>query len=131
MLVWYVIQSRYYFIRYRSKRWPSATATIQKGEVSKVSGPKGSFAFGSFLGYVFALNGARYSGLFALVGNEKHGQDLQIKLAGESILVRYMPNNPNVSFLVDIHDSRFDGLTATQNHQWLDNYSGSRIPFST
>jgi hypothetical protein len=131
ILVWCAIQFRYYFVRQWSRRWPSVTATIQRGEVSRVSGPKGSVAFGSFFGYAFALNGARYVGLFALIGNEEHGQNLQNKLAGKEILVRYNPGNPNVSFVGDIYDSRFEGLTATQNPQWLDSYSGSRIPFST
>jgi hypothetical protein len=130
MLVWYAVQFRHYFVRQWSRRWPSATATIQKGEVSRVAGPKGSVAFASFFGYGFALNGARYAGLFALICNEEHGQNLQNKLAGESVFVRYNPSNPNISFLADIYDSRFEGLTATQNPKWLDNYSGSRIPFS-
>ena len=131
MLVWYAIQFRHYFVRQWSRRWPSATATIQKGEVSKVSGAKGSVAFGCFFGYVFALNGTTHAGLFALIGNEEHGQNLQNKLAGKDILVRYNPSDPNVSFLADIYDLRFEGLKATQNPQWLDKYSGSRIPFST
>ena len=131
MLVWYAIQFRHYLLRRWSKRWPSATATIQTGGVSKVPGGKGSVAFGSFFGYGFVLNGARYSGLFALIANEEHAAALQNKLARENILVRYKPSNPNVSFLADIYDFRFEGLTATQNPQWLDNYSGSRIPLST
>jgi len=131
MLAWYAIQFRHYLLRQWSQRWTLVTATIQKGEVSKVPGGKGSVAFGSFFGYGFVLSGARYTGLFALIGNEEHAAALQNKLDGENILVRYNPSNPNVSFLADIHDSRFEGLTATQNPQWLDNYSGSRIPLST
>ena|SRR5436305_8911877 len=99
MLVCYAIQFRRYLLRQTSKRWTSVTATIQKGKVSTVPGGKGSLAFGSFFGYGFVLSGARYAGLFALIGNEEHAAALQDKLDGENMFVRYNPSNPNVSFL--------------------------------
>ena len=127
MLVWYAFQFRYYLIRRRSRRWPSTTATIQKGAVTRVGGAR-AWAYGSFFGYVYAVRGVRYAGLFALIGNEQQGYELQEKLAGASIQVSYKPTDPNVSFVSDIYNPLFEGLTATQNPQWLDNYSGSRIP---
>ena len=62
----------------------------------------------------------RYGGFFALYGDEIHVSEMSGRLAGGSILIRYDPSDPGVSYLADYNDPRFDGLTATQNPEWLD-----------
>jgi hypothetical protein len=120
MCWWYYIQIRYFFKRLFSRRWPSTNATIQKGAVGPISGPKGSRANASFFGYGFTIQGVRYAGLFAIIASEEHGHKLQDSLAGGSILVRDDPSDPNTSFIADAYDPRFGGLVATQNPEWLD-----------
>jgi hypothetical protein len=44
---------------------------------------------------------------------------VQSNLAGVAIEVRFSPSDPSVSYLVDLRDTRFGGLAATQNPEWL------------
>jgi Protein of unknown function (DUF3592) len=117
---WYSVQIRHYLKRQSSRRWPTANATIRKGAVVRVSGNRGSWAYGSFLKYAFEVQDEGYAGLFALIGDEEHAVALQDRLADASLTVRYNPRDPNISFVADPYDSRFEGLTATQNPIWLD-----------
>jgi hypothetical protein len=116
---WYTVQLRFYLLRYRSKRWPVVTATLQKGAVGRIASGKGGWVPAAFMGYAYVVQGARYAGYFALCGDESKIRALQTALTGGEVQVRYDPSDPNVSLLVDYVDSRFDGLTATQNPDLL------------
>jgi hypothetical protein len=116
---WYAAQIRHSLKKFSSRRWPSVNATIQKGGIGQVRGPKGSRANASFFGYAFMIQGVRYAGLFAIITNEEHGHRLQASLADGSILVRYDPSDANTSFIADAYDPRFEGLVATQDPEWL------------
>ena len=116
---WYTVQLRFYLLRYRSKRWPVATATLQQGVVGRVASGKGGWVPVAFMGYAYVVQSARYAGYFALCGDESKIRGLQTALPGGEVQVRYDPSDPIVSLLVDYVDSRFEGLTATQNPELL------------
>jgi len=116
---WSFVQIRYLLGRYRRNRWPSADAAIQKGAVGKISFGKGGTAPASFMGYAYNVQGVRYAGFFALYGDEVTVQKLHNTLAGAPLQVRYNPSDPNISFLLDYKDLRFEGLKATQSPEWL------------
>lgn len=71
------------------------------------------------MGYAYVVQGVRYAGFFALYGDENQVSKLNDTLPGGTVLIRYNPSDPNSSFLVDYYDSRFAGLPATQNPDWL------------
>ena len=116
---WGFVQSRYLLTRLFSRRWPTANATIQKWAIARISSVRGSWTYGAFFGYTFAVQGVPYTGLFVIVGIEDRLAILQGALAGASLSIRYQPSDPSVSFVDDLHDPRFQGLNATQDPEWL------------
>ena len=96
------------------------TAVVQKGAAGTISFGRGAMAPAVFLGYSFVVQGNRYAGIFALYGSEDLVRSVQGGLAGGALDVRFNPSDPSVSYLVDLCDTRFGGLTATQNPEWLD-----------
>ena len=119
IVCWAFVQVRYLLRRYRSYRWPTIAATIQKGAVGTISFGKGVSYPASFFGYIYLIQGVHYAGFLALYGEKDLVGKLNENLAGETIQVRYGPSDPGSSFLVEYNDSRFRGLTATQNPKWL------------
>ena len=118
MAWWHGTQIRHYVKRVASRRWPSASAVIQKGGVRPLAGSKGVRVYGSFFGYAYTVKGTRYAAIFALLCGEEHAKQLQ-NTVNADITIRYNPADPNVSFLADPFDQRFGGLAATQNPEWL------------
>jgi hypothetical protein len=117
---WYFVQIRFVLRRYRSKGWPITDGTLQKGAVGRISFGRGASAPATFMGYAYIVQGVRYAGFFALYGDESQTCKLQDGLTGAHVQIRYNPSDPNVSYLVDYKDPRFDGLAATQNPEWLE-----------
>ncbi|HKN26291.1 MAG TPA: hypothetical protein VJX72_15690 [Candidatus Acidoferrum sp.] len=117
---WCFIEIRYLKRRAASKRWPNVTATIQKGAVGRISFGRGASAPACFLGYAYLVEGTRRAGFFALYGEEGKVDEVQKRLASSPLDIRYDPSNPDLSCMIDFYDSRFEGLAATQNPQWLD-----------
>jgi hypothetical protein len=117
---WSFILIRYLVRRFRSRRWPTVDATVQKGAVGRISFGRGASAPASFMGYAYVVQGVRYAGFFALYGDEVCVRKLHDGLGGASLQIRYSPSDPNLSFLVHYSNSRFEGLTATQSPEWLD-----------
>jgi hypothetical protein len=112
---WYFVQAVYFVRRLRSRRWPTADATIQKGALGGVSVGRGASVPASFMGYAFVVNNVRYAGLFAVCGDQAFLHRLNNRLNGQTIQIRYNHSDPNMSFLVDYYDQRFGGQVATQN----------------
>jgi hypothetical protein len=110
------VQIRYLLVYSRGKHWPIVDATLQKGCIGKIS--KGAIP-AAFVGYTYIVQGVRYAGFFALCGDDGLVRGLNDRLAGGTIQIRYDPTAPDVSFLVNEYDSRFDGLKASQNPDWL------------
>jgi Protein of unknown function (DUF3592) len=121
LIWWWLAQGRHAWRRFCSRRWPAATATIQKGSIGPISFGRGVTVSAVFLGYGFLAQGVRRAGIFAVYGTQDEDilRGLEERLAGASVEVRYDPSDLGVSYLVDIHDSRFEGLTVTQNPKWL------------
>ncbi len=120
ILVWYLSREIPYLLKYlRRKSWPSTNATIQKGTMGLISRGKNSPVPACFMGYAFKVEGERYGAYFVVVGNEVTLRRLNENLAGSSIQVSYNPSDPNTSLLVDYKDFRFEGLTASQDPDWL------------
>jgi hypothetical protein len=117
---WYFVQIRFLLRRFRSKRWPTIDATLQMGAVGRISFGRGASSPAIFMGYASIVQGVRYAGLIALYGADSQVRKLHDGLTGGPIQIRYNPSDPNVSYLVDYKDSRFDALAATQNPEWLD-----------
>lgn len=72
-----------------------------------------------FIGYSFKVKGVRYAGYFVVFGNEASVHDLNRRLPGTTLQVRYDPSDPNTSFLANYSDARFGGFVASQNPRFL------------
>jgi hypothetical protein len=115
-----LILIRFLVTRHSRKRWPIADAVIQKGPIATIYLWRNVSRLAVFLGYTYKVQGVRYAGYFGIYGIEEAAvQILRDRLPGASLQIRYCPSDPNVSFLVDYKDSRFDGLRAFQNPGWL------------
>lgn len=121
LIWWYSVQFRFYFRRYEAKRWPIVVATLQKGAMGSFYVGKGASAPAAFIGYSYMVEGVRYAGFFAVYGDAAKARALLNDLPGHEIQIRYDPSDPNLSFLSESNDPRFDGLTATQNPDRLSN----------
>lgn len=117
---WYFVRIRFLLRRYRSKSWPAVEATLEKGVVGRISFGTGASSPATFVRYTYLVQGVRYAGFFALYDDDSHVRKLSDGLSGDTVQIRYKPSDPNISFLVDCNDSRFEGLAATQNPEWLE-----------
>ena len=117
---WYFVRIRFLLRRYRSKSWPTVEATLQKRAVGRISFGTRASSSATFVEYAYIVQGVRYAGFFALYDHDSHVRKLSERLSGDTVQIRYKPSDPNVSFLVDCNDSRFEGLAATQNPEWLE-----------
>jgi hypothetical protein len=116
LVAWFVVpQLRYLIRRTRGSKWPIATAIIQAGFVGLVPEDTRAASFQ----YQFTANDKLYSGRFLVIVNEERATKLLKEIDGQSVLVRYNPHRPDISFLTDCYDSRLGGEVATQNPYWL------------
>jgi hypothetical protein len=120
ILAWYLSVHIRYALKYRARKsWPGAEAIIQRGTIGLINRGRNCIVPASFIGYAFKVQGERYAGYFVLLGQESTLQILNQKLTGALLQVRYDPSDPNVSLLLDYKDFRFEGLTASQDPDWL------------
>ena len=103
--------------RAQSRNWPLVTGTMQRAFVLPGWGYWSSSKYRSIFGYAFPANRSRYAGFVALEAkNEEDADVLQKQLPGTSVMVRYNPNNPDISIL---EEERIVGRMLTQNPHWL------------
>jgi hypothetical protein len=109
------IESRFFLRRLLSGRWPTATATIRPESLGSIGN-----GVAAFFTYDFTVNEVAFTGRFAVVSltGQDQGRKLLNELAGLPISIRYNPKQPEISFLVNVYDLRFDGATGTQNPYW-------------
>jgi hypothetical protein len=103
---------------FRSRSWPLAYGTVQKGEILH-SGPVKylQLPFRSLLGYSYEVNGKRFWGLFVLpVEDIEAAEKLQKQAVGKSVTVRYDPKSPEISLL---EERELLGRRVEQNPTWL------------
>jgi hypothetical protein len=111
---------RYSLLERSSRGWPVVEGTIQKGEAS-FHGPFLSLYAGklpkSLFGYSYTVGGLRHLGFFAV-----HREDgmsalaLQDGLTGQKVSVRYDPDCPARSFIVE---RQILGTPIHQDPDWL------------
>jgi len=71
------------------------------------------------MGYAYQVDGERYAGIFALRGSESDLPGLSQRLTGATLQIKYDPRDPNNSYVSNIYAPLFEGRTATQNPEWL------------
>jgi hypothetical protein len=96
---------RYSLLKQRSQGWPVVEAIIQKGDAT-FSGPFLSLSAGkspkSLFGYSYTVAGLRHFGFFAVYREDgMSALELQERLAGQKLSVRYDPDCPSRSFIVE------------------------------
>jgi hypothetical protein len=85
-----------------------------------------AFVYRSVFGYVYSVNGSRYVGLFVIVvGSEEKASELQRRLDGVRVTVRYDPSHPETSIVQGL-PGEFAGLVANQDPMWV-NYVGDEL----
>jgi hypothetical protein len=120
ILLWYVAARIPYGWRYlRRKNWPSANAVIQNFTSGAINRGRNCIVPACFVGYAFEVQEKRFGGYFVLIGKESTLQESRKNLKGSSVQIRYEPSDPDISLLVDYKDSRFEGLMASQDPDWL------------
>ena len=109
------------FREWQSRNWPTAPGTIQRCTVRR--GYRGvacflsSYRYRSVFGYSFRANESRYAGFFVLGAEDEGAADsLQKQAEGLNVTVRYNPENPDVSLLVD---DEVQGRKISQNPHWF------------
>jgi hypothetical protein len=111
---------RYSLLKRKSESWPVAQGAVQKSQAN-FGGP----LFGSatkvpksLFGYSYTVAGVRYFGFFAVARqiNDLSDADLQRRLDGKTVRVRYNPQDHRQSFIVD---SEIDGKQIHQNPDWI------------
>src|SRR6476661_997843 len=70
---WAIVRAvRYQSKLFRSRTWPVAPGTVQRGEILQSGATKILYVpFRSLLGYAYKVNGQSYWGLFALVAEDR------------------------------------------------------------
>ena len=118
---------RYSFRKRSSSNWPMTDATVQRGQVGR-GGPSkyAALVYRSVFGYVYSVNGSRYTGLFVIVvGSEEKASELQRRLDGVRVRVRYSLNHPETSIIQGL-PGEFAGHVANQDPMWV-NYGDELI----
>jgi hypothetical protein len=111
---------RYSRLELRSQEWPLVEAIVQKGE-ARFRGPFLALSARnvpkSLFGYSYAVDGLRRFGFFAIYrGNGISSLEMQEQFAGRKVSVRYDPNCPNRSFVVE---REILGEAIHQNPDWI------------
>ena len=102
-------------------------ATVQRGQIGR-GGPSkyAALVYRSVFGYVYSVDGSRYVGLFVIVfGSEEKASELQRRLDGVRVTVRYDPSHPETSIVQGL-PGEFAGLVANQDPMWV-NYVGNEL----
>jgi uncharacterized protein DUF3592 len=118
---------RYFFRKWSSANWPITDATVQKGQIGR-GGPSkyAVLVYRSVFGYVYSVNGTRYAGLFVIiVGSEEKASELQRRLDGVRVRVRYNVSHPETSIMQSL-PGEFASFVANQDPMWV-NYGGELI----
>ena len=111
-------ETRFLLRRMGSGKWPTTIAKIE----GEFVGSMGKGARAASFQYQFTVEGSLYSGRFVVPAIEERARKLLKQLDGQSIEICYNPRRPDISFLLNLYDLRFDGFAASQN-PWFTNLS--------
>ena len=104
--------------------WPSVDATVQRGQGGP--GDNNRLAYRSIFGYVFTVGSNQYVGTFVLVQHsEQRADELQRKLDGVRIRIRYNSESPETS-LVESLPGELASFEVKQGSDWVD-YDGGEV----
>ena len=119
---------RDFFRKWNSANWPLTGATIQKGQIGRGGPTKyAALVYRSVFGYVYSVNGTRYAGLFVIiVGSEEKAYELQRRLDGVRVRVRYKVSHPETSIMKSL-PGEFANLVANQDPVWVNYDSGELV----
>lgn len=83
----------------RSRHWPTVRGRIESGDVRIGRGRGGGIIYAAAnLAYSYQVEGEYYAGNFERrFGTEEEAQDFVDSLKGQTIEVRYQPNDPTTS----------------------------------
>ena len=126
MAVYFVARSiRDFFRKRNNASWPSIEATVQRGQVG--TGPTSAvLLYRSLFGYVYSVDSKQYVGMFLfLLRSEEKARELQRKLNGARIQIRYNPKCPETSVVQSL-PPEFADLVVNQDPQWI-NYAGHDV----
>jgi hypothetical protein len=126
MAVYFVARSiRDFFRKRNNASWPSIGATVQRGQVG--TGPTSAvLLYRSLFGYVYSVDSKQYVGMFLfLLRSEEKARELQRKLNGARIQIRYNPKSPETSVVQSL-PPEFADLVVNQDPQWI-NYAGHDV----
>ena len=126
MAVYFVARSiRDFFRKRNNASWPSIEATVQRGQVG--TGPTSAvLLYRSLFGYVYSVDSKQYVGMFLfLLRSEENARELQRKLNGARIQIRYNPKSPETSVVQSL-PPEFADLVVNQDPQWI-NYAGHDV----
>lgn len=122
----------------RTRNWPRASASIQRGAIGRISFGKAG-APAAFFGYTFVVNGQPFAGMFAVYGDENKIQSFYDRLPGTSVEIQYSPWKPAISYLygdpsfeskysssgpttsplTEIGNAKFGAVQVTQDPEYL------------
>jgi len=116
---------RDFFRKRNNASWPSIEATVQRGQVG--TGPTSAvLLYRSLFGYVYSVDSKQYVGMFLfLLRSEEKARELQRKLNGARIQIRYNPKSPETSVVQSL-PPEFADLVVNQDPQWI-NYAGHDV----
>jgi Protein of unknown function (DUF3592) len=119
---------RYFLRKIQSEKWPAAIATIARCDVRE-SGYIGlaKISDRSLFNYTFAANGESYSGQFFIFADTYSAVQLQQELDGQTISIKYNPEDPKISVLASTWDPRYRGREASQSPKWLKDAGDSEV----
>ena len=120
LAIWGILRAgRYQLKLFRSRNWPIAPGTVQRGEILQ----RGATTFlyvpcRSLMGYSYTVNGRPYFGFFALVAEDRQdAENLQKQAEGQAVTVRFNPKSPAESLL---DDRKLLGRSVKQDPFYLD-----------
>jgi hypothetical protein len=110
---------RYRLRLVRSQNWPVVHGVVQKGEILHAGATRFvHLPFRSLLGYRYQVNGDTHWGLFVLPAEDMQAaENLQKQADGKSLVIKYDPNRPDVSFVAC---KELLGRRVIQSPMWLD-----------
>lgn len=118
--LWFIVPEVRFALRtLRSANWPVVEGLLQKGEVIERGATKFlQLPCRSLLGYRYSVNGNSYWGIFVVPAEDTQtGEKLQRQAEGKPVRIKYDPNNPSISIVLD---KELLGRPIKQYPYWLD-----------
>ena len=113
---------RYFVRRRKAVHWPSVAGAAQRGDVLSPGSSRylRLLSFRSMFGYAYQVNGRKYWGSFVVVAEDmQSAAELQKRIDGHAVTVRYNPKNPEISL---VEDKEVEGRRVIQDPMYFDSW---------